>query len=105
MGLYCSQLRHAAFSNPRRRPAPAVAAPTLDPRTSQSSESRIEVLRALSFEEGFALGIKVRKLESLLLKIDADDGPLDNVPSRVAPDPKSLDNLLKEEKWCRISKG
>jgi hypothetical protein len=94
MGLSCAKLREAAFSNHRRRPAPAPQ-PTLDPRTSQNSESRIEVLRALSFEEGFALGIKVRKLESLLLKID----------ERPPVAPESLDNLLKEEKWCRISKG
>jgi hypothetical protein len=50
----------------------------------------------LSFEEGFALGIKVRKLETLLRKIDADD------PTPASQE--SLDDLLKEE-WCRISKG
>ena len=101
MGLYCSQLRDAAFSNPRRRPAgaaPAPQAPTLDPCTSQSRESRIKVLRALSFEEGFALGIRTQKLETLLLKLDA--GKVDPTPAS----PESLDDLLKE-KWCRISKG
>jgi hypothetical protein len=56
----------------------------------------------LSFEEGFALGIKVRKLEQILQSIDAD------TPKPVeqsAPCPQeSADNLLKE-KWCRISQG
>jgi hypothetical protein len=86
MGLSCAKLREAAFSNHRRRPAPAPQ-PTLDPRTSQNSESRIEVLRALSFEEGFALGIKVRKLSQL----DTDESP------KVDPTP--------DPQWCRISQG
>jgi hypothetical protein len=99
MGLSCATLRDATFSNPRRGTDVQTQASTLDQRSSQSSESRQEILRALSFEEGFKLGIKVRKLESILLKIDADE------PAGPRAPPETLDNLLKEGKWCRISKG
>ena len=62
---------------------------------------------AVIFKEGFALGLKVRKLQSLLRKLDeasdSDTVAPSEIPAVDAPElaPTTLSQLVKEP-WCTI---
>ena len=76
MGSHCSKLCDSALPNFRRHShgAPTRVGASSRP-TSQAPASRVEALRgstaSVIFKEGFALGLKVRKLQAMLEALDA----------------------------------
>ena len=111
MGLYCSALRQATLPNLQRQNVNAPEAPV-----AASSIAGVRngppALRAYTvslyrpekvtrpqrlFEEGFALGLKVRKLQNMLEAIDADEAvPRNKIARTHRRPPEHLPDLKLE---------
>ena len=101
MGNYCAALRSPALSNfQRRKPSPPTPpkAPVAAGSGANVRDRETNLRANLSFEQGFALGMKVHKLQRILAALDEDPVNADD------PD-ELLDNIQENKTWCTVSHG
>ncbi len=107
MGASCTKQCMVYVSDPKRDGTEAKRAEVVAPCKTCDCV-RLQSLRDSSttviFKEGFALGLKVRKLQTLLSKLD--EGSRTRTPSEIPDDapevaPTTLTQLVKEP-WCTV---